>query len=607
MSKKPAKSSKFNYTTINPLPKLGKIKTEWDLKKHYYTSEKDPQIEKDLKKTEAAYRRFAARYKKSAFTTNAKLLRKALEELNALSMNPSTARPGRYFSLRTALNSSDETANKRLNQIDERLTKAANEILFFDLELGKIPKQQQRKFLKDPALSNFTYYLKRVFEEAQHDLTEAEERIIRLISGPSYSMWVDATEKMLGKRTVRYKQKDIPLNEAIDYVGVLPFAEKPKLWKLITAELDTLTEVVENEITAICTRKKIGDELRGFKKPYSATVMNYENTEKSVESLIAAVSDIGFKNSQRFYKLKAKLHKVEKLQYAQRGAQIGITPTIPFSDAVAICRDVFYAVDTTYGTIFDTMLTNGQIDVYPKEGKRGGAFMSGESAQPTKVFLNHVNTFGSLTTLAHEMGHAIHTERSKTQPPQYQGYSTTTAETASTLFEGFLFNAVYDQANEKQRTVLLHDKLSRDIATIQRQIAFFNFELEMHTAVREQGAITREELNTMMQKHLRSYMGPAVNVTKEDGHSYVYVSHFRYGFYVYSYAFAILMNSVMAERYKHDHSYLKNIDQLLTSGCSADVATLFKRIGLNTESATTFIKGLEAQTNEINRLSKLTQ
>ncbi len=607
MSKKPAKNSSFTYQPTTATPKLSKLKTQWDLKKHYYTSDKDPQIDQDLAKTEAAYRSFAKKYKQSKFTSDAKVLRRALTDLNKLSLDPSTARPGRYFGLRSALNSKDDVANKKLNLIDERLTKAANEILFFELELGKVAKAQQNKFLKDPSLAEYTYYLKRVFLEATYDLTELEERILRLVSGPSYGMWVDATEKMLGARKIRYRQKDISLNEAIDHVGVLPFTEKPKLWKIITQELETFGEVVENEITAICTRKKVGDELRGFKKPYSATVLNYENTEKSVESLVDAVSTIGFKNSQQFYKLKAKLHQVPKLEYAQRGAHIGTAPSIPFTEAVEICRDVFYGVSETYGQIFDTMLRNGQIDVYPQHGKRGGAFMSGETAQPTKVFLNHVDNFSSLTTLAHEMGHAIHTERAKTQPPQYQGYSTTVAETASTLFEGLLFNAVYEQASEAQQTVLLHDKLSRDIATIQRQIAFFNFELDMHQSVREQGAITKEELNLLMQKHLRSYMGTAVNVTEADGHSYVYVSHFRYGFYVYSYAFGILMSSVMAEAYRQNPAYLKEIDELLCAGCSADVATLFKNIGLNTESASTFTKGLAEQTADIARLKKLTK
>lgn len=607
MSKKQKKTGKFAYTPTNTLPKLGKIKTTWDLKKHYYTSEKDPQIEKDLQKTERALIAFAKKFKNSDFTTNAKTLRAAYDTLAKIESDPATARPGRYFGLRTALNSGDVVAEKKLNLISERLTKASNETLFFSIELGKISATQQAKFLKDPLLQDVTYALTRIFLEAKHNLSEPEERILRLLSGPSYDMWVDATEKMLGRKTIAYKKKTIGVNEAIDLVGSVSFKEKPKLWNLITTEIASLDEVVENELTAICTRKKIGDELRGFAKPYSATALNYEDNEKSLEALVHAVSTIGFENSKRFYKLKAKLHDVKKLEYAQRTATVGDNQTIPFAQAVEICRDVFYGVKEDYGRIFDRMLTSGAIDVYPKHGKRGGAFMSGQVAQPTKVFLNHVDTMRSVETLAHEMGHAIHTECSKTQPVIYQGHSTTTAETASTLFEGLLFDAIYDQAPESARTILLHDKLLNEMSTIQRQIAFFNFELDMHTTMRTQGAMTRTELNTLMQKHLRSYLGPAVIVNEADGHSYIYVGHFRYGFYVYTYAFGILMSSIMAERYRHDRNFVEKIDEFLKAGESADVQSIFKKIGIDTEKPESFTTGLQRQTEEIATLEKLTR
>ena len=193
------------------------------------------------------------------------------------------------------------------------------------------------------------------------------------------------------------------------------------------------------------------------------------------------------------------------------------------------------------------------------------------------------------------------------QPAHYQGYSTTTAETASTLFEGLLFDAVLAQSDPTDQATLLHDKLSSDIATIQRQIAFFNFELEMHTIVREQGGITKTELNTLMQKHLKAYCGPAVDIDEIDGNSYIYVAHFRYGFYVYTYTFGMLMSSVMAENFTADNSYAANIDTFLTAGGSDSVANIFKSIGLNTKKIETFEYGLEKMSKEINLLNKLTK
>jgi len=573
----------------------------------YYKSITDPQIEKDVAATERAIKAFVKKYKESDFTDNPQTLRAALDALNKIEEMPASSAPTRYLSLLTALNSGDEAATKLLNLLGQRLTKAGNGLLFFELELAKVTKETQRKLLQAEQLQDFKYYLKGVFQNAKYHLTEAEEKISRLLGDCSYGMWVEMTEKMLGKKFVTYKGTEIPVNEAFDVVTSLPFTEQPKLWDLIIAEIATLEEVVENELTAICTRKQISDELRGYKKPYSSSIIDHEDDEKSVEALVAAVSTTGFDLSKKFYKLKSKLHGVDQLAYSQRNATIGKAPTVDFTQATEICRDVFYTVNQEYGAIFDRLLTNGQIDVYPRKGKRGGAFCSGQTGQPTNVLLNQVDTVSSLETYAHEMGHAIHTERAKTQPTQYQGYSTTTAETASTLFEGLLFDAVLAQASETDKITLIHDKLVRDIATIQRQIACFNFELDMHETVRCSGGITKTELSQKMNHHLIQYLGPAVKLRDIDGSFYVSWAHIRYGFYVYTYTFGILMSGIMAEKFATDNEYAIQIDKFLTAGGSDTVANIFQSIGLNTNKIETFEYGLTKMEQEIKLLQKLTK
>ena len=608
MSKPAKKGSKFTYTPTYNLPALPtSVPTVWDMKGLYYQSPNDPQIEKDVVAAERAYKAFVKKFQGSDFASNPKTLKAALMTLNKLEENPIIGKPERYLGLLSALDSNNDEVNKKLSLIGQRMTKAGNTLLFFSLELAKATKADQKKFLSDPELSDFTYYLQGVFENAQYHLTEAEEKILRLLGDCSYGMWTDMTEKMMGRRSVTYKGKTMPLNGAIYELSGLPFTEQPKLWKLIMEEMGALDEVVENELTAICTKAKISDELRGYKKPYSASVISKEDDEKSVEALIEAVSTKGFELSKKFYKHKAKLHNVKQLEYSQRNATMGTTHIIDFNQSTEICRDVFYGVNPKYGQIFDKILLNGQIDVYPKKGKRGGAFCSGDAEQPTHVFLNHTNTLNSLETYAHEMGHAIHTEVAKQQPVHYQEYSLTTAETASTLFEGLLFDAVMAQASESEKAALIHNKLVGDIATIQRQIAFHNFELEMHTKVREEGAVTRGDLNQMMQKHLKAYCGPAVHIGEQDGHSYVYVGHFRYNFYVYTYVFGILMSSIMAEKFTADNSYATQIDTFLTAGGSDNVANIFKSIGINTKKIETFERGLDKMADEIKLLQKLTK
>lgn len=597
--------TRFSYETVNNLPPLNDIKTEWQLAKLFYKSVRDPKIEKDLQTTETALLAFAKKWRNKDFARNLKLLKTALTEYETLSANPDFSRPARYFWLRSCIDTNDLEAEQMSALITRRLRKAHDEILFFTLTLGQLSKVEQRKLLRQPELKHFHYHLQRLFIGADHHLTEAEEKIINLKGPQSYAMWVDMTEKIISNRTIKWKGKVLHIPNAIEQVNVVPLRDKQKLWNLITAELEQISEVAEHEFNAIITDAHTEGEKRGYKKPYSATVIAYEDTEASLETLVDVVTRKGFPHSRAFYAAKAKLHKLPDLQYAERNAQIGEDLTISFSQAVTICRDVFYSLKNEYGLLFDQMLNRGQIDVFPKAGKQGGAFMSSQTGHPIMVMLNHTNTFNALETLAHEMGHAIHANQSAKQSSFYDGYSTITAETASTLFENLVFDAVYEQVSPTIQKVLLHDRLIRDVSTIQRQIVFFNTELEIHQQIIKEGATTKEKLRQISEKHLKAYLGRKVTLTKNDGYTYVYVGHLRYGFYVYTYTFGLLMSNIMSARYKQDKNYIKEIDTFLSFGAAATVSDIFKEIGIDTTKAETFEEALAAHGKNVKDFVKM--
>ena len=607
MKAKPtSRKSALAYQPTADLPPLPPYQTAWDLANQYYKNEQDPKLEADIVFTLGAYKKFAAKWRKVDYCQDASTLTKALAEYESLIGQAAVSRPSRYFSLRLELNAADATAVKALASLCKRLRKASDDILFFTLQIGKITKSIQKAFLADPTLAHFKYFLEQIFQGAEHDLTEAEEKIINLKAPQASGLWHQMTEKLISTSSITWKGKSLPLPEALDTIETLKSAEKPKLWSTIITKVDTFGVVAEHEFNAIITDVRTEDELRKYKKPYSATALSYQHDEKSIESLISAVITEGFALSRKFYEYKAKYLGVPKIHYAQKYDTIGEAPKISFAEALTVCRDVFYQVNPLYGQVFDRMLKDGQLDVYPKAGKRGGAFMSSQTGHPINVMLNQADTMKSLETLAHEMGHAIHAARSSTQSPLYDGHSIVTAETASTLFERLVFDALYSTADTPTKTVLLHDKITGDIATIQRQIAFFNCELEIHNRIHAEGAMTHTELKACMEKHLRSYLGTAVDITPEDGASYVYIPHLRYGFYVYSYTFGHLMSTIMANHYKADNSYRAKIDTFLTAGQSDTVVNIFKRIGINTTKTDTFTEALKAHAADIAEFKKLT-
>lgn len=582
------------------------IHTKWNLGL-LYRSPEDPKIEKDMRILENAHEVFEKKYKgRDTYLRSESALFAALTEYERLVTVAGTAKPLVYFYLLKDIDSENSKAQAALSALSQRLTAAGNRIIFFTLAIGKIPEKKQKVFLKSKKLAPYRQMLKRVFETAKYQKSEAEEKILSLKSLPAHEMWVEGFGKVLSKQIVRFKKEELPFAEAVNRVQTLPVTDRRKLSDTIMEKLRTISDFAESEINAVYVDKKINDELRGFTKPYSNTLLADDTSEKMVMNLVDTVSK-NFTISHRFYALKAKLLKLDRLEYADRSAPIGKTrKEIPFEEGLDTVRTAFGRLDGPYQSILDTYLKNGQIDVFPHKGKTGGAYCWGNLNAPTFVLLNHIPDLNSIMTLAHEMGHAIHTELSKNQPILYRSYSTAVAEVASTLFENFAYDELFEKLSVKEKTVMLHDKINGDISTIFRQVACFNFELELHSIIREKGAASREEIAALMNKHMGAYMGPAMKLKENDGYYYVAWSHIRRFFYVYSYAYGQLISKALYRMYKKDPSNLKKIEQFLKAGSSKSPEDIFKDLGIDTSKPDIFIEGLKAIEDDIHLLKKLT-
>ncbi|MBX4198366.1 M3 family oligoendopeptidase [Candidatus Parcubacteria bacterium] len=582
-----------------------KIKTEWNLNV-LYKNGSDPQIERDVVQYEKMCEDFEKKYKnRTDYLESEEKLSDALKEYEKFLEIIGHSKPYNYFYFRKDINGQDQEAEAKLNQLTQRLTKASNKTLFFRLALGKIEKNKQKEILKNKKLAHYHYFLEVIFKSAQHTLTEPEEKILNLKALPSHSLWVRGQQKLLNQQTIIFKGKVMAVSEAYERITTLPTKDRRALSDMLYKKLREVSDFSESEINAIYTDKKISDELRGFKEPYSATILSYENDEKSIMNLVETVTQ-HFSISQRFYKLKAKLHNLNYLEYADRAAPVGkLKVTFSFEDSLQMLRKAFAKAGSGYVEILNRYIEKGQIDVYPKKGKKGGAYCSGQVNLPTFVLLNHVGSFRSLTTFAHEMGHAFHTELSKSQPLLYQDYTTSVAEVASTFFENFAFDEVFSKLSKKEQIVALHDKINDSIGTIFRQIACFNYELEMHKTIREKGSISKEDMAALHNKHMKAYLGPIMRLKENDGYMFVNWPHLRYSFYVYSYAYGEIISKALYAKYKEDPHYMKEIKSFLSAGGSKSPEQIFKDIGIDTSKPEFFVKGLKSIEEDIKELEKL--
>lgn len=584
----------------------GKIKTKWNLKK-FYSSEKDPRIEREIMAIERAVIAFEKKYKKSNYTSSPNKLLKALKDYENLSEISSRSKAGRYFYFRKDLNSEDNVAQAYATKLDNRLTLLGNRITFFSLNISKIPRSKQNLFLQDKGLSKYSYLLKNIFDDAKYVLSEKEEQMVSLLANTSYSMWVDGQEKLLNIQTVDFKGQKIPLPKAMSMISEMPKNERDELNKEINQILKSISFFSEAELNAIYNFKKVMDERRGYKNPYSSTILSYQNDEKSIIKLVDLVTS-NFRISRRFYKLHAKLLGLKKLSVADRGVKIGkISKKFSWQTSVKLVGEIFLKVGKKYHDIFYKLINSEQVDVYPKAGKAGGAYCSPSHNAPTMIFLNHTDDFKSLDTLAHEMGHAIHTELSKSQPLIYQDYPISSAEVASTFFEQAVLDEVEKGLSEREKIVSLHNRLMGDVSTIFRQVAFFNFELELHQKIRATGQISKEEISKLLKKHLESYMGNAFDITDDDGYFYIVVSHLRRFFYVYSYAYGQIISRSFFENWKRDPKFIEKIDKFLSAGGSKSPKEIFRDCGIDISNPKFFEDGLKSIEKDIDRLEKLSK
>ncbi len=595
----------ISSTTKNATPTATHYKTEWDFS-DLYSSITDPKIEQDVAAIESAYTAFAKKYaKKTDYLTDETALLKALRDLEKLNKATASWKPVWYLYIIHDVDSSRSDIQIKRDLLENRLVTAVNQILFFEINLGKISADVQKRMLSVVTLAPFRYYLERIFITAKHNLSEAEERILNLESQPAHGMWVDAQKIFLNSHTVLFKGKQIPLSEALEIKANLPLKPRRALHDAIIKKCKEISFFAGAELNAIVTDKKIRDELRGYKKPYEATIQGYLNDQKSIEALVAAVT-ANFTISQKFYKLKAKFMKLPYLTNADLAVDLAASKkVIPFEKGVQIVNDAFHRADPEFATFLQNMLSNSRIDVFPRKGKRSGAYCASGENVPTSIMMNYTDSLNSVMTLAHEMGHALHSQYSKSQPSFYQDYPISIAEVASTFFENLIFDEVYETLSEKDKVFASFNRIQDDIQTIFRQIAFFNFEHELHLQIREKGGLSTEDIAALYKKHLSSYLGNAIKLEEADGHTFVYISHFRSFFYVYSYAYGQLISKALYATYKKDPTFIKKVKEFLSAGGSKSPDQIFLDIGIDTTKSSFFEAGLASIAEQIKQLEVL--
>lgn len=594
------------------MTKLDTSKTEWDLSP-LLAGDDDPKIEEYRQAITKTADAFAQKWRdRTDYLEDPKVLREALDEVAEYSSMPGNENEELYFFMRTQINTQDKALTAKQQQASDYGLEISNKIRFFKLNVGKIDKALQPKFLEAPELQEYRHWMEQVFGNARYKLSEKEEKVFSLMGTGAYSNWVKMVDRFLSReeREVLLPNGSI---EKKDMENLLSLAgdESAKVRKSAGEAVqdiqEKLADAAEAEMNSVLQYHKVADDLRGQTRPDQSRHITDDLDAEVVDALVEAVNsrnDI----SQRFFDLKAKLHKQDYLNYYERSIGYGSSADVEYdyNKSAGLVGEVFKDLDQDFYDIYADMLATGKVDVFPKKGKSGGAFCISIGPQhPVYVMLNHTNKMRDVATIAHEMGHAIHSTMSlRTQNVFNAGYPTSLAEVASTFMEDFIYQRLLEEADEETELSLRVALLNDLIATCHRQIACYQFEQDLHREYREKGYLSKEDINTLFTKRMEGYLG---DHAKGAENWWVSWPHIRRYFYVYSYASGILVSKALQSKVKQDKKFIEKVKQFLSAGRSKSPKDIFADMGVDITNKAFWQEGLkeiEKQLDETEALAK---
>lgn len=424
----------------------------------------------------------------------------------------------------------------------------------------------------------------------EHILSENEEKLLALsgemIGTPEniFSMFNDADLKFSdavdkdGKPHQVTHESYIPLVQSND--RVLRKSAFESLYSVYENFKNTSAAMLSAQVKTLVFSAR----ARKYNSTLEAALCHNEVDTAVYRKLIEAVrANLGLMH--RYVKIRKKALGVDELHAYDLYTPIvgGIDDNVPFEQAKQEVYDSLAPMGEEYRKIFLEGFENKWIDIYENEGKRSGAYSAGARVHPY-VLLNYKNTLNWEFTLAHEMGHAIHSYLSnKNQPVAYADYVIFVAEVASTCNESLLMqHLLKSTTDKKRRAYLVNYFLEQFRTTLFRQTMFAEFELMINEKVERGESLTAENLCEMYHQLNVDYYGEDLVVDSELEMEWARIPHFYYDYYVYQYATGFSAAIALSQRILNEgEPAVRDYIGFLSGGCSADPITLLRGAGVD--------------------------
>ncbi len=572
----PAEAVAYADPTLGALP-------EWNLA-DLYPAMDSPAYADDLATVARECKAFSADFKGSldSLAREGGLL-EAVKRYEAID-----DRLGRIMSYAGLVYSGDTTdpANAKFyGDAQDKVTTAATDLLFFQLELNRVDDA-----VLDAAaageLAHYKPWLDDIRKDKPFQLDDRVEQLFLEKSATGASAWNRLFDETLAALRFTVDGQELPLEPTLSLLQDEHAKTREKAANALAAGLKTNLRTFALITNVLAKDKEISDRWRGFCDIADSRHLSNRVEREVVDALVAAVTAAYPRLSHRYYKLKAKWFGVESMPHWDRNAPLPDVPTrnVPWTEARKTVLDAYAGFSPAMAGIAQRFFDERWIDAPTRPGKAPGAF-----AHPTVptahpyVLLNYQGKPRDVMTLAHELGHGVHQVLAGPQGALMAPTPLTLAETASVFGEMLTFRALLDRtASKAERRVMLAGKVEDMINTVVRQIAFYTFERRLHAARRE-GELTADRISEIWMSVQAESLGPAIRLMPGYETYWAYIPHFIHSpFYVYAYAFGdCLVNSLYGVFQRAQDGFAERYIAMLAAGGTKHHSQLLAPFGLD--------------------------
>jgi len=515
-----------------------------------------------------------------------------------------------FAGLAFAADTQDQAAQSAQARVQQFAADMENRTLFFSLWWKDLDDANAKRLME--AAGDYRYYLEEMRNFKPHTLSEPEEKVINLknVTGNNalVTLYSSITNRYVFKLEVDGEIKELTRGQLMAYVqGADPdlrAAAYRELYKVYGDDGPILGQMYQ---TLVRDWRNENINMRKFSNPMAVRNLLNDIPDKAVDTLL----EVSRKNAgifQRYFKMKAKVLGVEKLRrYDIYAPVVKSEKKFEYATAVQKVFESFSDFDPRLGEMAQRVFDENHMDSEVRKGKRDGAFCWSVLPEMTPyVLMNWQGRARDVGTMAHELGHAIHSMLATEHSLFTFQSSLPLAETASTFGEMMMTDRLLaEETDEAVRRDILFGQVDDAYATIMRQAYFALFEKQAHEMVIGNASV--DELSKAYQENLEEQFGDSLDLSEEFKWEWVSIPHiYHTPFYVYAYAFGQLLVLSLYKQFKEEgDSFKPKYIKLLTAGGSKAPARVLKEAGIDIESAEFWQGGFDVVDEMVRQLEEL--